>query len=134
MEDFVKWMIQHNVSTTKQHEVSEDTTLELNLGEGWRSVARGTEAVFPEAMVVRADRRGVTWVGAVVGRITAELKHDWSTATTDLIIALSKQAGVSVRAWCMVTLEPKCTLFSTANAMNMHDGTGHGPWALKPQN
>ena len=85
------------------------------------------EAVFPGAMVVGADKRGVTCVGAVVGRITAELKHDWSTATTDLITALSKKARVSVRAWSMIALEPECTLFSTANAMNMHDGTAHGP-------
>ena len=41
---------------------------------------------------------------------------------------------MSVRAWSMIMLEPECTLFSTANAMNMHDGTAHWPWALKPQN
>jgi hypothetical protein len=43
-------------------------------------------------------------------------------------------SGVSVRAWSLITLEPECTLFSTANAMNMHDRTAHGPWVLKPQN
>ena len=51
--------------------------------------------MFPGAIVVGADKRGFTWVGAIVGRITAELKHDWSTATTDLITALSKKARVS---------------------------------------
>ena len=148
VEDSVKWMIQREwltaeeavglsakaLSIAQQHEVSKYTTLVLNLGEGWRSVARGVEEVFPGARVVGADKRGFTWVGAIVGRITAELKHDWSTANTDLITALSKKAGVSVRAWSMIALEPECTLFSTANAMNMHDGTAHGPWALKPQN
>ena len=138
VEDSVKWMIQHewltaeeavdlsakSLSTAQQHEVSKYTTLVLNLGEGWRSVAR----------VVGADKRGFTWVGAIVGRFTAELKHDWSTANTDLIRALSKKAGVSVRAWSMIALEPECTLFSTTNAMNMRDGTAHGPWALKAQN
>ena len=148
VEDSVGWMIQHEwltaeeavglsakaLSTAQQHEVSKDTILVLNLGEGWRSVARGVEAVFPGAIVVGADKRGFTWVGAIVGRITAELRHDWSTATTDLITALSKKAGVSVRAWSLIALEPECTLFSTANAMNMHDGTAHGLWALMPQN
>jgi hypothetical protein len=61
VEDSVKWMIQHEwqtteeavglsakeLSTAQQHEVSKDTTLVLNLGEGWRSVARGMEEVFP---------------------------------------------------------------------------------------
>ena len=84
------------LSTAQQHEVSKDTTLVLNLGEGWRSVARGVEAVFPGARVVGADKRRFTWVEAIVGRITAELKHDWSTATTDLITALSKKARASV--------------------------------------
>jgi len=150
VEDSFKLMVQHEwltaeeavglsakaLSTTRQHEVSKDSILVLNLGEGWRSVARGVEAAFPGAMVVGADKRGFTWVGAIVGRITAELKHDWSTATTDLrlITALSKKAGVSVRAWSLITLELECTLFSTANAMKMHDGTAHGKWALKAQN
>ena len=59
----------------------------------------GGGGYVPGAMVVGADKRGFTWVGVVVGRITAELKYDWSTATTDLITAVSKKAGVSVRAW-----------------------------------
>ena len=148
VEDSVKWMVEHDwvsseeagslsakaLSTAQQHEVKERTILVLNLGEGWRSVGRGVEEAFPGAVVVGADRRGFTWVGTVVGKITAELQHDWSTATTDLITALSKKAGVSVRAWSLVTLEPECTLFSAANAMNMADGTAHGKWAMLPQN
>ena len=69
-----------------QHEVTEHTVLVLDLGEGWRSVARGVEAVFPGAMIVGADKRGSTrpgWDGAAVGKITAELKHDLSTAATE---------------------------------------------------
>ena len=106
------------LSTAQQHEVSKATTLILDLGEGWRSVARGMEAVFPGARAVGADKRAFTWVGAIVGRITAELEHDWSTATTDLVTALSKKAGVGVRAWSMIALEPECIFFSTANAMH----------------
>ena len=34
----------------------------------------------------------------------------------------------------IITLEPECTLFSTANAMNMHNSPAHGLWALNPQN
>ena len=55
VEDSVEWMVQHEwltveeavglsakaLSTAQQHEVSKYTTLVLNLGEGWRSVARG---------------------------------------------------------------------------------------------
>lgn len=148
VEDSVQWMVDHEwlgeeeaeevkdkaLKTAKQHEVLGYTVLALNLGEGWRSVARGIEAVFPGALVVGADRRGFTWVGAVVGHITAEIEHDWSTATTDLITALSKKVGVSTRAWNIVTLEPECTLFSTANSMNLADGTAHGKWALTEQN
>ena len=90
MEDSVRWTTQHEwltaeeavslsakaLSTAQKYEVSKDTTLVLNLGEGRRSVARGVEAVFPGAIVVGADKRGFTWVGPIVGRITAELKHD----------------------------------------------------------
>ena len=86
------------LSTTQQHEVSKDTALILNPGDGSRSVARGLEAVLPGAVVVGADKRGFTWVGAIVGKITAELNHDRSTATTDLTPALSTEAGVNVRA------------------------------------
>ena len=98
VEDSVQWMVDHEwlreeeaeevkdnaLKTAEQHEVRGYTVLALNLGEGWRSVARGVEAVFPGALVVGADRRGFTWVGAAVGHLTAEIEHDWSTATTDL--------------------------------------------------
>ena len=121
LEDSVEWMVQHEwltaeeavglsakaLSTSHQHEVSKDSILVSNLGEGWRSVARGVEAAFPGAIVVGADKRGFTWVGATVGKITAELKHDWSTATTDLITALSKKAGpgVSVHTYIHLILK-----------------------------
>ena len=106
----------------------------LNLGEGWRSVGRHIASIVPGAHIVGADRRGFTYTGTVMGHITAEVEHDWSTQDTDLITALSKKASVPASKWNLVTLEPECTLLSIANAINQKNGSAHGKWALTELN
>lgn len=148
VEDTVVWMVgsqwitqveaasiqQRAETVAGEHAKEEPEKLILNKGEGWRSVARAVETLFPRVRVVGADKRGFTYVGALVGTITAELKHDWSDQSSDLITALSKKAGVSVKSWDLIAFEPECTLFSTGNSMNIGSGTAHGKWALTDQN
>jgi len=118
-----------------EHANEEEPTMRvLNLGEGWRSVGRHIESLVPGAHVTGADKRGFTYTGTEMGTITAEISHDWSTQSSDLITALSKKAAVAVGKWDLVTLEPECTLLSAANAMNQATGSAHGKWALTEQN
>ena len=39
-----------------------------------------------------------------------------------------------VGKWDLITLEPECTLFSVANAINQASGSAHGQWALTELN
>ena len=111
----------------------------LNLGEGWRSVAKAVLKKYPTARVVGVDRRGFTWTGYERGYITAEVHHDWSQKSSaegsDLISAVSKKASVPVTAWDVIDLEPECTVLpapSTANNQNTTRGCAHGKHAEKP--
>ena len=65
--------------TADEHEIKDEAEiLTLNLGEGWRSIAKAVLKKYPSARVVGVDRRGFTWTGFVGGYITAEVHHDWS--------------------------------------------------------
>ena len=123
--------------TASAHEITDEPEiLVLNLGEGWRSVAKAVTKRYPTARVVGVDRRGFTWTGLEQGYITAEVHHDWAQKSTvdgsDLITAVSKKASVPPGAWDMINLEPECTLFSAANAQNTTRGCAHGKHAEKP--
>ena len=116
--------------TAKKHAQENEPTMRvLNLGEGWRSVGRHIMDLVQGAHVTGADRRGFTYTGTAMGHIISEINHDWSEQKSDLITALSKKAGVSVRGWNLITLEPECTIFSRANAMNQAGGSAHGKYA-----
>ena len=123
--------------TADEHEIKgEPEVLALNLGEGWRSIAKAVLKKYPTARIVGVDRRGFTWTGYERGYITAEVHHDWSQKSSaegsDLISAVSKKASVPVTAWDVINLEPECTLFSAANAQNTTRGCAHGKHAEKP--
>ena len=82
--------------TADEHEIKDEPEiLTLNLGEGWRSIAKAVLKKYPTARVVGVDRRGFTWTGYVRGYITAEVHHDWSqkssTEGSDLILSASEQ-------------------------------------------
>ena len=125
--------------TADAYEITSEPELRvLNLGEGWRSIAKAVLKCYPTARVVGVDRRGFTWTGYVDGYITAEVMHDWnqqsSTAGSDLITAVSKKAAVPTKAWDVIDLEPECTLFSTANVQNVSRGCAHGKHLESPAN
>ena len=153
IEDSAEWMVGAEWITEEEREelvrkarltaseyeiVGEPELRVLNLGEGWRSIARAVLKCYPTARVVGVDRRGFTWTGYVEGYITAEVMHDWtqksSTEGSDLITALSKKAAVPVGAWDVIDLEPECTLFSTANVQNVSRGCTHGKHLDSPAN
>ena len=149
IEDTVEWMVQSGwiedseademtrkakVTCEKYTTTTKPTMLALNLGEGWRSVGRAIAKLIPGAHIAGADRRGRTYTGTLHGTITAELKHDWTNQTTDLITALSRKASISPKAWDLITMEMECTLFSRANIINQATGSAHGIWALTPLN
>ena len=119
------------------HELKGDPELlVLNLGEGWRSIAKAVLKKYPAARVVGVDRRGFTWTGFKTGYITSEVHHDWAQKSSedgsDLITAVSKKASVPVTKWDMINLEPECTVFSTANSQNTSKGCAHGKHAETP--
>ena len=151
IEDSVKWMIGagwleekegESVSvaareTADAHEIKDEPeVLVLNLGEGWRSIAKAVLKKYPKGRVVGVDRRGFTWTGYKVGYITAEVHHDWTQKSSeegsDLITAISRKASVPVTAWDVIDLEPECTVFSTANSQNTSRGCAHGKHAETP--
>ena len=153
IEDSAEWMVgaewiteeereelvrKARLTASKYERVGEPELRVLNLGEGWRSIARAVLKYYPTARVVGVDRRGFTWTGYVEGYITAEVMHDWtqksSTEGSDLITALSKKAAVPVGAWDVIDLEPECTLFSTANVQNVSRGCTHGKHLDSPAN
>ena len=111
--------------TAGEHEIKgESETLTLNLGGGWRSIAKAVLKKYSTARVVGVDRRRFTWTCFERGYITAlaEVRHDWSHKSSaegsDLVSAVSKKASVPVAAWDMINLEPECTLSSAANTQN----------------
>ena len=123
--------------TATEYEVKGEPELRvLNLGEGWRSIAKAVLKHYPTARVVGVDKRGFTWTGYQEGYITAEIMHDWnqqsSAAGSDLITAVSKKAAVPVGAWDVIDLEPECTLFSTADTQNTSRGCTHGKYLDTP--
>jgi hypothetical protein len=125
--------------TADAYEIKSEPELRvLNLGEGWRSIAKAVLKYYLTARVVGVDRRGFTWTGYVEGYITAEVMHDWtqksSAGGSDLITAVSKKAAVPASAWDVVDLEPECTLFSTANVQNVSRGCAHGKHLESPAN
>ena len=151
IEDSVAWMEQAgwlqegeaaNVATSARatadaHELKGDPQIRvLNLGEGWRSIAKAVVKKYPTARVVGVDRRGFTWTGFATGYITAEVHHDWTQKSSedgsDLITAVSKKASVPVAMWDMINLEPECTVFSAANSQNTSKGCAHGKHAETP--
>ena len=149
IEDSVEWMLTNGwiseaqapgitelaIQTKQTHARPHAPTMwALNIGEGWRSVGRHIASIVPGAHIAGADRRGFTYTGTAMGHITAEIQHDWSTQDSDLITALSKKASVPVGKWDLITLEPECTLFSVANAINQASGSAHGQWALTELN
>ena len=107
------------------------TYLVMDLGEGWGSVGRAIRDMGMSIRVVGVDNRGATNTGTTHGIITAEIAHDFSTsATTDIITAVSRKVGVTTKTWSLVWMSMDCKLFSRANAMNQATGTAHGRWAL----
>ena len=57
--------------TASRYEIVGEPELRvLNLGEGWRSIARAVQKYYPTARVVGVDKRGFTWTGYVEGYIT----------------------------------------------------------------
>ena len=117
--------------TASEYEIGGEPELRvLNLGEGWKSIAKAMLKYYPTARVVGVDKRGFTWTGYVEGYITAEAMPDWTQKSSaegrDLIAAVSKKAAVPIGAWDMIDLEPECTLFSTTNIQNVSRGCTHG--------
>jgi hypothetical protein len=50
--------------TANEYEIKEEPELRvLNLGEGWRSIARAVPKCYPTARVIGVDKRGFTWTG-----------------------------------------------------------------------
>ena len=126
-------------ATADEYEIKGEPELRvLNLGEGWRSIARAVLKRYPTARVVGVDERGFTWTGYEEGYITAEVMHDWtqksSAEGSDLIAAVSKKAAVPPSAWDLVDLEPECTLFNTANTQNVSRVCTHGKHLDSPAN
>jgi hypothetical protein len=117
--------------TADEHEIKDEPEiLALDLGEGWRSIAKAVQKKYPTARVVGVDRRGFPWTGYVGGYTTAGVHHGWSqkgsAEGSDLTSAVPKEASVPVAAWDVINLEPECTPFSAANAQNTTKGCAHG--------